>query len=86
MGDIDTRSFKSGNSVAVRFPRSLGLPADVPLRITREGDSFRVTPQIDPMAGKRQLRRMIDALKALPPGGEFGERPAIEVPARERWS
>ena len=85
MSEIDTRSFKSGNSVAVRFPRGLGLPADVPIRITREGDSYRVTPQVDLMENKRRLAAMIAALKALPPGGEFGERAVIEVPEREAW-
>lgn len=86
MGEIDTRSFKSGNSVAVRFPRVLGLPADVPITIAREGDSYLVTPQVDPGAGRRRVASMIAALKALPPGGEFGERPEIEAPERAGWS
>lgn len=86
MTEIDTRSFRSGNSVAVRFPRSLGLPADVPLKVTREGDSYRVTPQVDPAQGKRRVARLIAAIRALPPGGEFGERPPFEMPEREGWS
>jgi antitoxin VapB len=86
MDEVDTRSFKSGNSVAVRFPRALGLSADVPLKISREGDSYRVTPRTDPEDGKRRLAELIAAIRALPPGGEFRERPEIELPERAGWS
>ena len=85
MGAHDTKSFKSGNSVAVRFPRGTGLAPDVPLKITREGNRYIVEPRDDPEEGKRRVRAMIAALRALPPGGELGERQAIEFPEREGW-
>ena len=85
MGAHDTKSFKSGNSVAVRFPRGTGLDSDVPLTITREGNRYIVERRVDPEEGKRRPRAMLAAIAALPPGGELGERQAIEFPEREGW-
>lgn len=82
MSEINTKSFKSGNSVAVRFPRSLGLQADVPLRIERDGDSYRLTPVVDVHEGRKRVAEMIAALNALPPLGEFQARTGVYFPER----
>ena len=85
MGAHDTKSFRSGNSVAVRFPRGTGLKSNVALTITREGNRYIVEPRIDPEEGKRRVRALIAALDALPPGGELGDREAIEFLSRDSW-
>ncbi|HZV57257.1 MAG TPA: AbrB/MazE/SpoVT family DNA-binding domain-containing protein [Sphingobium sp.] len=39
------KTFKSGNSVALRLPKGLGVPEGTPVRIVREGRlAFRVEP------------------------------------------
>ena len=74
------RTFKSGNSVALRLPKGLGVPEGTEVRMVREGHmSFRVelveaprkTIDISGFAGKAPW------LKPLPPElREFEERPS----------
>jgi antitoxin VapB len=82
MGAIETKTFKSGNSVAVRLPKELGFTADMPVTIERNGTTLTIRPVEDPAAGKRKLDRMIAALRALGPVGEIGEREPIDFPDR----
>ena len=41
-----TKSLKSGNSVAVRLPRSLGVSAGVEFELEREGDVIHLRPKV----------------------------------------
>ena len=82
MDVIDTRSFKSGNSVAVRFPRGTGLQPDVDLTIRRERNGYWVGPRVDPAEGKRRLMAMLAALDAIGPVGETERRDADIFPDR----
>lgn len=72
------KTFKSGNSVALRLPKGLGVPEGVEVNMVREAPmSFRVEPAVAP-------RKTIDVSgfwgKApgarLVPHGEFDERPS----------
>ena len=78
------KTFKSGNSVALRLPKGLGVPEGVEVNLVKEGPmSFRVEPVDQP-------RRKIDisgfAGKApgikLAPREDFEERPST-IAARE---
>lgn len=82
MGVIESKTFKSGNSVAVRLPRELGFAADVAVVIERTGDTITIRPAQDAAAEKRRLDEMIAALRAIGPVGEIGERDAVEIPER----
>jgi antitoxin VapB len=82
MGTIESKTFKSGNSVAVRLPRELGFAADVAVVIERTGDTITIRPAQDAAAEKRRLDEMIAALRAIGPVGEIGERDAVEIPER----
>jgi antitoxin VapB len=71
-------TFKSGNSVALRLPKGMGIPEGTEVRMIKEAPmSFRVEPVAAP-------RRTIDisgfAGKApgakLVPHGDFDERPS----------
>jgi antitoxin VapB len=72
------RTFKSGNSVALRLPKGLGVPEGTEVRMVREGKmSFRVEPveaprktiDVSKFAGKAPW------LKPIPPElREFEER------------
>jgi antitoxin VapB len=39
-----TRTFKSGNSVAVRLPKSLGIEAGTEMRVREEGGRYVLEP------------------------------------------
>ena len=80
--DYDTKTFRSGNSVAVRLPRELGVDADVRVRLERVGRDIHVKPIVDPAEAKRRIAAMLAELDALPPGGELGARIEIEIPDR----
>ena len=78
------KTFKSGNSVALRLPKGLGVPEGIEVNLVKEGPmSFRVEPIEQP-------RRKIDisgfAGKApgikLAPREDFEERPST-IAARE---
>ncbi len=82
MGAHETRTFKSGNSEAVRLPKELGFGIGTGLRIEREGNRIVLTPIADAAEEKRKLLEMLDELRALakPPAVEDFER--IEFPER----
>jgi antitoxin VapB len=41
---VTTRTFKSGNSVALRLPKALGIPAGVEMRVREERGRYIVEP------------------------------------------
>lgn len=64
--------FKSGNSVALRLPKGLGLTEGAEMRLVREAPmSFRAEPVDAP-------RRKIDI------SGFVGKAPWLSVPPREK--
>lgn len=65
------KTFKSGNSVALRLPKGLGMPEGVAVRLVREAPmSFRVEPIAAP-------RRKIDI------SGFAGKLPGFKPAPRE---
>ena len=65
------RTFKSGNSVALRLPKSMGIPEGTEMRMVREAPmSFRIEPVDAP-------RRKIDI------SGFAGKVPGIRLAPRE---
>jgi antitoxin VapB len=72
------KTFKSGNSVALRLPKGLGVPEGTDVRMVRESPtSFRVEPLDAP---KRKIDISGFAGKApglkLAPREDFEERPS----------
>lgn len=76
MGAI-TKTFKSGNSVAVRLPKELGIEAgvDVELDERPEGILIRRRP-------KRTGRDLVEALAKLPKPDKPWKRERIVFPKR----
>ncbi|OYY79139.1 MAG: hypothetical protein B7Y43_01465 [Sphingomonas sp. 28-62-20] len=65
------KTFKSGNSVALRLPKGMGIPEGIEVRMVMESAmTFRVEPVEAP-------RRKIDI------SGFWGKAPWLEVPPRE---
>ena len=83
MGMHETKTFKSGNSEAVRLPQGLGFGVGVAVNVERDGDRVVITPARDPAEEKRKLRELVEALQALGRSGDVGERERIEFPDRQ---
>ncbi len=75
---IDSRTFKSGNSVAIRLPRELGLEPDTPVTISRVGDTLTIVPR--KRLSPAELVAKLRAIGAPPDGVQ--EREPIEWPER----
>lgn len=64
---VETKIFKSGNSLAVRLPKHLGFTEGMSVRVEGDGKSVTVHPIVDPVEEKRKLIAWIDALRSLGP-------------------
>jgi antitoxin VapB len=79
MIQVDSKTFRSGNSEAVRLPKEVAFGSDVAVTIRREGDTLTITP-------KKKLRTVGDLVARLreigPPADGVQEREPIEWPDR----
>lgn len=79
----ETRTFKSGNSEAVRLPKGMGFGIGVALRAEREGSRVVLTPIADPTQEKRKVLDLLAALQAIGrPDDGVQARPDFEAPER----
>ena len=85
----ETKTFKSGNSVALRLPKGMGFGPDERMVIEQTAEGFTVRRAHDPVEAKRKLLEMLDDLEAIgtPPDGvqarepfEFPIRPGLYCP------
>ena len=79
---IHTRTFKSGNSVAVRLPKGFAIPEGVEVELDKTGDLVTIRLARDPAQVKRRMRKLIEELEAIGPIGEIEKREPIEFPDR----
>lgn len=82
MSLIETKIFKSGNSVAIRLPKGLGFEAGMPVTIEHVGNAVTVRPAVDTAEEKRKLGELMAKLTAIGPITPVGTREAIEFPDR----
>ncbi|QXQ05475.1 AbrB/MazE/SpoVT family DNA-binding domain-containing protein [Sphingosinicellaceae bacterium] len=82
MAALETKTFVSGNSVALRLPKALGIGPDVAMRIERRGNVLTVVPVHDPAEERRKVIELVEALRALGPIGDVEVREPIEFPDR----
>jgi antitoxin VapB len=82
MGAHETRTFKSGNSVALRLPKNLAIGPNERMLIERNGDVLTVRRLKDPAEEKRKLLELVEALRAIGRPGAVQEREPIEFPDR----
>lgn len=81
MGIVESKTFKSGNSIAVRLPRDMALPEGTAITIEKQGDALIIRPAKDPIEEKRKVTELVAALRALGPVGEVEKRDA-DLPER----
>lgn len=81
MSIFESKTFKSGNSIAVRLPRDMALPEGTPITIEKQGDALIIRPLKDPVEEKRKVIELVAALKAIGPADEI-ERRNADLPER----
>lgn len=64
---IDTRTFKSGDGVAVPLSAELGLDPDTPVRIERRAGNVIITPLSEIEQWRRDAELLRAELKAIGP-------------------
>jgi antitoxin VapB len=85
MASIVSRTFKSGNSEAVRLPKGLGFGVGVAVRIERDGDRVVLrAAHAQPDTGGRLCAMIEDMNRIGAPDGARQERDAPLLPDRER--
>jgi antitoxin VapB len=71
-----TRTFRSGNSEAIRLPKGIAFGKDLELVVVRSGDVLTVYP------AATSISEMIAHLEALPVPPSIEERDDEELPER----
>ena len=80
---ISTKTFKSGNSEAVRLPQGIGFGIGTEIRIERDADRIILTPIKDRAAESRELQKLLDDLLAIGvPSDGVQAREPIDFPDR----
>ncbi len=76
MTQARTKTFRSGNSEAIRLPRGVAFGEGVELVIVRSGDVMTLYP------ATATIPDMIAALRALPAPPQIEQRDEEELPER----
>ncbi|TXL69339.1 AbrB/MazE/SpoVT family DNA-binding domain-containing protein [Vineibacter terrae] len=76
MGIVRTRTFRSGNSEALRLPREVAFGENVELVIVRSGDVMTIYP------ATTSISAMVERLRALPVPPTIEQRDEEELPER----
>ncbi len=79
---VHSKTFKSGNSVAVRLPKGFAIPAGADVELLQTGNRVTMKLSADPAEAKRRWLAALDALDKLPKPGEIERREPIEFPDR----
>jgi len=74
---VVTKTFKSGNSVAVRLPKELGIEAGVEVELDKRADGWLIRRK-----PKHTGRDLVEALAKLPVPKTKMKRVRIEFPKR----
>lgn len=78
MIEVDSKTFRSGNSVAVRLPRELAFETDTEVTIRKVGNTLTITPK-----PKKTMAEFIARLREIgPPPGPKLKREKIIFPKR----
>lgn len=76
MTTVTSKTFRSGNSQAVRLPREIAYADGVELTITRSGDVLTIQPK------RPSIAEMLAKLDALPVPTDIEIRDTDEIPER----
>jgi antitoxin VapB len=79
---VHTRTFKSGNSVAVRLPKGFAIPEGVEVELDKSGDVVTIRLARDPAEERARMLTMLDDLASLPKAPRVEKREPILFPKR----
>lgn len=79
---VRARTFKSGNSEAVRLPKGMGFGVGSEIIVERRGDHVVLRPARNPIEERRKLMELVAAMDVIGPVGEIQKREPIEFPGR----
>ena len=79
---VHSKTFKSGNSVAVRLPKGFAIPAGADVELSRSGNRVIIELTVDEAERKRRWLALLDTLAALPKPPSVQERERFEFPDR----
>ena len=65
MGAHETRTFKSGNSEAVRLPKEMGFGPGTAVTVERTGDTLTIRAVHDPERERAELNRLLADMLAI---------------------
>lgn len=83
MGAHETKTFMSGNSVALRLPKGLAIKADERMLIEQNGDVLTIRRVADPAAVRQELIDLMADLEAIGrPADGVQKRLPFEMPER----
>lgn len=78
MIEVESKTFKSGNSEALRLPKEVALGPDVEVTIQKIGDTLTITPK-----RKKTMADLVQRLRQIgPPPGPKLSREKIIFPKR----
>lgn len=79
---MHTRTFKSGNSVAVRLPKGFAIPEGTEVELDKAGDVVTIRLARDAAREKARMLRWLAELKAMPKPPRIEKREPILFPKR----
>jgi antitoxin VapB len=79
---VQTRTFKSGNSVAVRLPKGFGIPEGAEVELDKRGSVVTLRVSADGDADRLAMLQMLDDLQRLPRPARSQQREPIIFPKR----
>lgn len=74
---VTSKTFRSGNSDAVRLPKEISFGPNVEVEIERIGDVVTMRPK------RLSVQEMMAKLDALPKPSRIGKRPPFIAPVRK---
>lgn len=79
---IKSSTFKSGNSVAIRLPKSLGVGPDEGVEIERRGDMLQIKIVSEAEQKRAKFAQFVERMSALGSGGGDPADGRFEFPDR----
>lgn len=79
---VHTRTFKSGNSVAVRLPKGFAIPEGAEVELEQAAGVVTMRMAIDPATERERMLTWLDQLKAMPKPAQVEKREPIVFPKR----
>ena len=73
---VTSRTFRSGNSDAVRLPKEISFGPGVEVEIERKGDVVTISPR------RKSVKEMLAKLRSLPKPSNIGVRKEVDIPER----